>query len=248
MKITFGQPITLSFTATAGPKIVAIDSIEAVRVYESQPSDDQVNDSTNSNGDFVVGTTTSGDFVEGTDNEWTITLPKITQPEVKTGGWKRYWYAINYKYTALGDVVGQWESFVIWYPDAIQTRFGVTASDLYAMQSKFEDRSRAGEAFCNAKIALAEELLVAHLNTKGLDRNLIYEEDLKLILKTWAAALACNDLSSEAGDSWEVKSLFYENAYKDYLGNIKVHYDMEGDNIVDDQLDEVKPRNAVMLR
>lgn len=246
MRNTFGQPITISFTPVVGPKPISIDSIVAVRLYESQPSDDQINDSTNANADFLVGTTSSSDFVERGNYEWEITLPKITQPKVKTGGWRRYYYAINYKYTSTGDTIGQWESLVLFYPDAIQTRFDVLPEDVYDYESKVRDL--LGNTEVVKKINLSEMLLIAYLNGKNLDRNLIREEDMRLALIVQAVALCCNDVSSEAGDSWEVKALSYERKYEEYLANFKLHYDIGGDNVIDDEMDELSANNSVVIR
>lgn len=248
MRHVFGKSITLSFTPLAGQHPIAIHEILAARIYEFQPGDTQVNDSLNTGGDFVLGTTTAGDFSQRGDFEWTISLPEIAPPETKTGGWRRYYYAVNFRYESGGTVIGQWESFVIYYPDAIQTRYAVYPEDLYAMQSKFEDRSRGGDKFAVKKIELAEELLTGHLNGKNLDRNLIHEEDLRLVLKTWAAALACNDLSSESGDSWEVKALQYEQDVKQLLVNLNVHYDYNGDNVIDNEMDEINAYDPYIIR
>lgn len=246
MQNTFGRTITISFTPVAGQVPVTISSILSARVYEARPSDDQINDSTNSNGDFLVGTTTSTDFVAKGNYEWEITLPKITAPETQTGGWRRYYYAINYKYTSAGDTIGQWEAFVLWYPDAIQTRFDVLPSDIYEWESKLDEL--LGDTEIIKKINLSEKLLVAYLNKNNLDRNLIHEEDLRLALIVQAVGLACNDISSEAGDSWEVKALSYERRYDELMKNLKVHFDFGGDNIIDEQIDEVTPINAIVYR
>ena len=246
MQNTFARPITLSFTPLAGQDPVDISSIVACRVYETYPSDDQINDSTNSNADFLVGTTTSSDFELIGDYEWEISLASIDLPQVKTGGWKRYYYAVNFKYSSSEDTVGQWESFTIWYPDAIQSRFDVVPEDIYTEESKIEQLK--GDTWTWKKIRRAETRLINYLNSINMDRNRLREADLRDALIYAAVSRACNDISSESGDDWEIKSLKWEEVYASSLKNLKVHYDFEGDNVIDDEIDEIRSVNNIIVR
>lgn len=246
MNQTFGKPLTLSFTPMVDRDVVKIDSIVSVRVYEALPSDDQINDSTNSGGDFVVGSTSSSDFVLVGNNEWEISLDALTAPEVGERGWERYYYAINYKYTSTGATVGAWESFTVYYPDGIGSRLKLRPSDIYAFQSDLEQQ--LGDDKVLDKIQAAEELLMDYLNGKKMDRQYLRESDLRQCFRHWTLYLCCNDVSSNAGDAWEVKAVDYERKYNDDLKNLSVAFDASRDNVIDDDLDEVKPKSGIILR
>jgi len=221
----FGRTFTVSFSARDGEKTVPVSTLSGARVYSSAPTNEQIADVGDTLSASVVTEVTS--WTDGlNDNEKLVTFGKITDASpYSTVRYETYYVVINFKYESSGDVCHTVKQVLMYRPDALTSRFGVEADDIYTIESAFEDVK--GAQWLAEKIVLAEELVEKDLQGQGFELRRLKAEDARNLVIWKTAMLGVNDLSSDSTDVWADKYERHTAEYNRLKKSLPIRYDYD---------------------
>lgn len=226
MKHVFGKSIDYSFTPLIDGTPVSANALVSARLYSSEPTDAQKEDSAATGGGFVGSAVTT--WKSQGKGEYTITFPALTDSDphsVET--YEEYFVVVSFKFEAAGPTVFVSEKIFLYRPDAWTSRITTRFLDVIGLESKIEVMKTQAEI--DKFIELAKDRIFRKLKRLGaVKRNLFNLDELNDAVLYLATSMICSDLASEDAQFWMTKADRHHQAYEEILPASQPGYDEGG--------------------
>lgn len=223
MKHVFGKSIAYSFSPLIDGVPVSANSIVSARLYASEPTNAQKEDSTAVAGGFLGSAVTT--WASQGKGEYTITFPALTDSAPHSSdSYEDYYVVVSFKFESTGPTVFVSEKIFVYRPDAWTSRITTTFLDVIALESKIE--AFKTEAEINRSIELSKDRIFRRLKRLGAERRKMFNlEELNQAVLYLAASLICGDLASEDAQFWMTKADRHFAAYEEIFPASAPGYD-----------------------
>lgn len=228
----FGKSGTLSFTAIQGQggDVVTPYALVSFSIYSTTPTDAEIADDANALATATYHSSTA--WAAGISlQEKFLSYDAIDDPApTSSTKWEKYYYVVRYRLTSGEQIIRTTQPIIMHRAKAISSRFGVTVSDLDALERTLDDLLTSIQLA--AKIDLAETLVKQRLHSKGMDLRRLDWASGKDLVRYLACSLCCQDLSN-GEDGWQAKADYYSKHYEALFDSLALGYDAEDDGDVE---------------